>query len=79
MERGDFTMKKILTQVFFAAAVMICFSMTAAGQEDQKKQRPPKEKPPVIEPKIKDKPKDEKPKDEKSKKPEAMVFRFRTE
>jgi hypothetical protein len=82
MERGDYTMKRILIQIFFAVAVMVCFSMTAMAQQDgEKKPRPPKEPPPVIVPgdKPKKPPKDDKPKDEKDKKPEAMVFYFRNE
>jgi len=74
-------MKRILTQLFFAVAVMVCLSMTAAAQQDgEKKPRPPKEPPPVIVPgdkPRKEKPKEEKPKDDKNKKPEAAVFYFR--
>lgn len=75
-------MKKILTQIFFAVAVMVCFSMTAMAQEDEKRARPPKEPPPVIVPgekPKKEKPKEEKPKDEKNKKPGSIVFYFRNE
>ena len=71
---------KTLKQILFAAAVMICFSMTASAQkEGDKKQPPPKDKPPIIvvEPKT-PKPKDEKPKEDK-KKPQAFMFYFRNE
>jgi len=77
MERGDFTMKKILTHIFFAAAMMFCFSMTTMAQKQgEKPARPPKEPPPVIVPGKKPEPKDEKPKEDK-KKPQTTVFYFR--
>jgi hypothetical protein len=50
MERGDYTMKKILTHIFFVAAMLVGFSVTASAQQDGKKPRPPKEPPPVIVP-----------------------------
>jgi len=71
---------KTLKQILFAAAVMICFSITASAQKDGDKKTPPKDgKPPVIvvEPKDK-KPKDEKPKDDK-KKPQMFILYFRNE
>jgi len=82
MERGDYTMKKILTHIFFVAAMLVGFSVTASAQQDGKKARPPKEPPPVIVPGKKPDPKDEKPKepkDEKNKKPEATIFYLRHE
>ncbi len=73
-------MKKILTHIFFVAAMLVGFSMTALAQQDgEKKQRPPKEPPPVIVPGKKPEPKDEKPKDEKNKKPEATILYLRHE
>ena len=62
---------KNLKQIFFAAVLVVGFSLTASAQKNDDKKPPPKEKPPVIvvEPK---KPKDDKPKD--GKKPGAMIF-----
>lgn len=71
----------ILKQLLFAAAVMICFSMTASAQkEGDKNNPPPKDKPPVVIVKDKDKPKDDKdkPKDDR-KKPQAVLLFFRDE
>ena len=55
---------KLLKQLLFAFAVMICFSMTASAQKDgdDRKDTPKKEKPPVIIVPDK-KPKEDKPKD----------------
>ncbi len=72
-------MKKILTHIFFVAAMLVGFSVTASAQQDGKKPRPPKEPPPVIVPGKKPEPKDEKPKDEKNKKPEATILYLRHE
>ncbi len=72
---------KTLKQILFAAAVMICFSMSASAQKEGDKNNPPKKPkdPPVIVVKPKDdKPKDDKPKDDK-KKPQAIIFYNRNE
>lgn len=70
---------KTLKNILFAAAVMICFSMTASAQkEGDKNNPPPKDKnPPVIVIKPKDPPKDP-PKDDK-KKPQAVIIYNRNE
>ncbi len=67
---------RTLKHILFTAAVMICFSMTAAAQKDGDKNNPPPKKDPpvvVVKDKDKDKPKNDKPKDDK-KKPQAFVF-----
>ena len=63
---------KVLKQLLFAVAVMICFSITASAQNQGDKKPPPKEKPPVIvvepkKPKENDKPKENNPNNDKKK------------
>lgn len=76
---------KVLKQILFAAAVMICFSMTASAQSQNDKRNPPdKKNPPVIvvepkKPKDSDKPKEnDRPKDDK-KKPESAYLKSSNE
>jgi hypothetical protein len=70
---------KVLKQILFALAVMICVSVTASAQKDgDDKKTPKKEKPPVIvvpdnkKPKENDRPKD---RDNDRKKPESAYFK----
>lgn len=75
---------KVLKQILFAAAVMICFSMTASAQSDGDKKPKPKENRPIIEvvpkkPKDNDKPKEnDKPREDK-KKPESAYLKSSNE
>lgn len=68
---------KTLKQLTIAAAVMICFSMSASAQKGNP---PPKETPPVIpvQPDKNKPPKDDKPKDDR-KKPGAFIVYFKEE
>jgi hypothetical protein len=71
---------KVLKQILFAFAVMICVSVTASAQKDgdDRKNTPKKEKPPVIvvpdnkKPKDNDKPKD---RDKDKRKPESAYLK----
>jgi hypothetical protein len=73
---------RVLKQLLFAVAVMICFSITASAQrQDEKKNPPPKKTPPVIvvPPKNddKNKPKDDRNNDNRNdnkKKPEGFYL-----
>lgn len=71
---------KVLKQFLFAAAVMICLSLTASAQknQDDRKNTPPKDSKLTIPvaPKDDKKPKgNDRPKDDR-KKPESVFFRF---
>lgn len=70
-------MTKILQQLFFAAIISICASLTAFAQKDNgdKNKTPPKPPPPVVvvKPKEPEKPKDDKKDGDKSKKPQASI------
>ena len=73
---------KVLKQILFAAAVLICFSMTASAQKDGDK-KPKNPNPPIIivQPKNDDKNKpkgDERPKEDK-KKPESAYLKTSNE
>lgn len=68
---------KVLKQILFAIAVMICFSITASAQKQDDKKPPKNQETPKIKvvPKEGEKPKgNEKPKDDK-KKPQSAYFK----
>ena len=69
---------KVLKQLLFAAAVMICFSMTASAQDDKKPKPKPTDKPiiqVVHKNDDKNKPKEnDKPREDK-KKPESAYLK----
>jgi hypothetical protein len=73
---------KVLKQLLFAMAVMICFSITASAQnQDEKKNPPDKKNPPVIvvepkKPKENEKPKEDDKRNNDKKKPESAYLKF---
>lgn len=75
-ERGNKEMK-ILKQLLFTIAVMLCFSIAASAQKQDDKKPPPKKNPPVVvvedkKPKKEEQPK--KDKDDNVKKPPIEFF-----
>ena len=68
---------KVLKQILFAIAVMICFSITASAQrQDDKKPKNPETPKIKVVPKEGEKPKgNEKPKGDEKKKPESAYLK----